>query len=77
MSRDHVRTAASGVGLVVLVTVSAVVTSWLVGRTITAVAGDRMAPWILGRSAGIASYLLLVALSCFIYSVGATMLRKT
>ncbi len=63
MSREPLRAAASGIGLVVAVTASAVATSWLVGRTITAIAGDKMAPWILGRAAGITSYLLLVALS--------------
>jgi hypothetical protein len=52
-------------GVVVLVTVSAVLTSWLVGTTVSAIAGDRMAPWILGRAAGITSYLLLVGLVLF------------
>lgn len=36
--------------------------AWIVGRTVGAVAGDRHAPWILGRASGIAAYLLLVAL---------------
>ncbi|MFN8157567.1 MAG: hypothetical protein U0R68_09120 [Candidatus Nanopelagicales bacterium] len=63
MSRDRLRATASGTGLVVLVAASAVATSWIVGRAITAIAGDKMAPWILGRAAGITSYLLLVALS--------------
>ena len=44
---------------------SAALTSWLVGMGITSVVGDRMAPWILGRAAGITSYLLLVALTLF------------
>lgn len=57
------RATASGAGLVVLVGASAVATSWTVGRAITLIAGDKMAPWILGRAAGISSYLLLVALS--------------
>ena len=65
MSRDlagTARTAGTRIGLVVLVTVSAVVTSYLVGVAVQAIAGDRMAPWILGRAAGITSYLLVVAL---------------
>ena len=40
-------------------------TSWLVGTAVMRVAGDKMAPWILGRSAGITSYLLLVGLVLF------------
>ncbi|MFD0521788.1 hypothetical protein [Paractinoplanes durhamensis] len=31
-------------------------------RAVTAVAGDRNAPWILGRASGLGAYLLLVAL---------------
>jgi hypothetical protein len=54
-----------GTGLVLLVTVSAVLTSWLVGTAVSAVVGDKMAPWILGRAAGITSYLLLVGLVMF------------
>jgi hypothetical protein len=57
-----VRTAGSRVGLVVLVTASAALTSWLVGTGVRAIAGDRMGPWILGRAAGVTSYLLVVAL---------------
>jgi DMSO/TMAO reductase YedYZ heme-binding membrane subunit len=50
-----------------LVTVAVVaagtgVTGWLVGRAAQSVAGDRMAPWILGRASGICAYLLLVTL---------------
>jgi hypothetical protein len=66
VSRDSalssIRSLGLGVGLVVLVTGSAVLTSWLVGTAVMSVVGDRMAPWILGRAAGITSYLLLVAL---------------
>ena len=61
-SREHLQLAAWRAGLVLLVTVSAVATSWLIGTAVSAIAGDRMAPWILGRAAGITSYLLLVAL---------------
>jgi hypothetical protein len=46
----------------VLVAASAALTSWLVGMGVQAIAGDRMGPWILGRAAGITSYLLTVAL---------------
>ena len=56
------RTAGSRVGLVVLVAASAALTSWLVGLGVRAIAGDKMGPWILGRAAGITSYLLVVAL---------------
>jgi hypothetical protein len=52
-------------GVVLLITVSAVATSWFVGLAAQRVAGDKMAPWILGRSAGITSYLLLVGLVLF------------
>lgn len=45
-----------------MVAASTGVTGWLVGRSATAVAGDKMAPWILGRASGICAYLLLVAL---------------
>ncbi|MBI1376370.1 MAG: hypothetical protein GC157_02640 [Frankiales bacterium] len=66
MSRESatssIRSLGLGAGLVVLVTGSAVLTSWLVGTAVTAVVGDKMAPWILGRAAGITSYLLLVGL---------------
>lgn len=64
-SRIDARAVAYGTGLVVLITASAVLTSWLVGSAVTRIAGDKMAPWILGRSAGITSYLLLVALVLF------------
>jgi hypothetical protein len=59
------RTYVLGTGLVLLVTFSAVLTSWLIGTAASAVAGDKMAPWILGRAAGITSYLLLVGLVLF------------
>jgi predicted ferric reductase len=34
----------------------------LTGRALQSVAGARMAPWIIGRAAGVAAYLLLVTL---------------
>ncbi len=59
------RAVVWGAGLVALVTLSAAATSWLVGTAVSAIAGDRMGPWILGRAAGVTSYLLLVALVIF------------
>ena len=56
------RAVAWGVGLVAAVTLSAVVTSALIGLAVSSVATDRMAPWIIGRAAGITSYLLVLAL---------------
>jgi hypothetical protein len=50
------------VATVLGVALSAAVTGWFVGRTATAVSGDRNAPWIIGRAGGIAAYLLLVLL---------------
>ena len=59
---EHVRTITWGAGLVLGTTLSAVLTSFLIGTAVSSIASDRMAPWILGRAAGISSYLLLVAL---------------
>jgi hypothetical protein len=42
--------------------VSAAVTGWLGGSVARAVSGDQHAPWILGRAAGLASYVLLALL---------------
>jgi hypothetical protein len=47
---------------VIAVTVSTGASAWLVGRAFTGVSGNKQAPWILGRAAGITSYVLLVAL---------------
>lgn len=35
---------------------------WVIGDVARSLSGNRMAPWILGRSAGVTSYLLLVLL---------------
>ncbi len=51
-----------GVGLMLAIMLSAGVTGVFIGRSAQAVSGNRMAPWIIGRAAGISSYLLLVAL---------------
>lgn len=50
------------VGLVGAAALSAGVTGVVIGVTARSVARNRMAPWIIGRAAGITSYLLLVAL---------------
>jgi DMSO/TMAO reductase YedYZ heme-binding membrane subunit len=60
--RSALRSLGTGLGLVLLVTGSAAVTSYCIGVAVSSVVGNRMAPWILGRAAGITSYLLLVAL---------------
>jgi hypothetical protein len=44
-------------------TLGAALSAALVGRTVTALAGDPKAPWLLGRAAGITAYLLLVLLT--------------
>ena len=49
-------------GIVLLVTVSAAATSWLIGAAVSRVSTNRQAPWIVGRAAGTTAYLLLVAL---------------
>lgn len=61
------RASAVGRGAAVALAVAAStsVTAWLVGRGVVAVAGHRQAPWILGRAAGVTSYLLLVGLVSF------------
>jgi hypothetical protein len=48
--------------LAVAVAASAGLTGFLIGRASQSVSGNRMAPWIVGRAAGITSYLLLVVL---------------
>jgi hypothetical protein len=50
------------VGLVAAVTASGGVAGALIASGFRSVSGNRMAPWIIGRAAGITSYLLLVAL---------------
>lgn len=56
--------AALGRSLLVMLatTASAAVAGWFVGDTAQSVAGNRNAPWIIGRAAGVSSYLLLVLL---------------
>jgi hypothetical protein len=57
-----IRRALGRVAVVMAVTASAGLSAWLVGRAFAGVSGNRNAPWILGRAAGITSYVLLVAL---------------
>jgi hypothetical protein len=54
--------AASRTALVALTVISGTATGWLVGATAHRLAGNRMAPWIVGRASGVMAYLLLVAL---------------
>ena len=58
LSRKRLRAAA----MVTAVMLSAGVSGVLVGTAAHRVAANRMAPWIIGRAAGVCSYLLLVAL---------------
>jgi hypothetical protein len=51
--------------LVATVAASAAATSALVGAAVSSVASDRKALWLLGRAAGITSYLLIVGLFSF------------
>lgn len=51
-----------GLAMVLAVMASAGASSALVGWSALAVSGNRMAPWIVGRAAGISAYLLLVVL---------------
>jgi hypothetical protein len=59
---DSRRPVAASVALVVLVTVSAVVTSVLIGVAVTAASDDGDASDTFARAAGITAYLLLVVL---------------
>jgi len=60
--KDLGRKGLRATALVIAVTASTALTGYLIGGAAHRVAGNRMAPWILGRAAGICSYLLLVAL---------------
>ncbi len=51
-----------GALLVIGVSLSAVVTGLLVGTAAQAVSGEKAASWVVGRAAGITSYLLLLTL---------------
>ncbi len=60
--QTHDRPLVMSAGLVGLVTVSAVVTSVLIGTAISAVISDAHAQGTVARASGITAYLLLVAL---------------
>jgi len=53
---------ARGLLVVVGVSLSVTTTAFLIGRVAQSVSKNQMAPWILGRAAGVTSYLLLVLL---------------
>jgi hypothetical protein len=59
------RRHAPAVLRVATIVLSAAVTGLLAGGAVRLVHGNRMAPWILGRAAGVCAYLLLVALVLF------------
>src|SRR5664279_3635810 len=46
----------------ILVLISVGLTGVLIGAALQQVSGNRMAPWIIGRAAGVCAYLLLVLL---------------
>ncbi|HET8979501.1 MAG TPA: hypothetical protein VFN87_15160, partial [Solirubrobacteraceae bacterium] len=56
------RRGARAVALLVAVVASTGLTSALIGRAVIQVSGNRMAPWIIARAAGVCSYVLLVVL---------------
>jgi len=58
----RLRRLTRAAGVVVLVGLGAGMTGLLVGRVTQSVAGDRNAPWIVGRAAGLSAYVLLVVL---------------
>lgn len=73
------RRAATVVGLAFGFAASAALTGYLVGRTAGSVAGDRNAPWIIGRAGGLAAYaflVLLVATGLVLSHPGRARLRR-
>jgi hypothetical protein len=54
--------AARSTLLIVSIALSAGISAALIGWVARAVAGNRMAPWIVGRASGVTAYLLLVVL---------------
>jgi len=63
VSAGPVARAAARTRAIVITTASGCVTGVLVGRTATAVSGNRMAPWIVGRAAGLTAYVLLLGVT--------------
>jgi Ferric reductase like transmembrane component len=74
-----IRRALWSVVLVLSCAVSAGVTGALIGGTTQSVAGDRNAPWIVGRAAGLSAYILLVllvAMGLVLSHPGRTRIRR-
>ncbi|MEO8329254.1 MAG: ferric reductase-like transmembrane domain-containing protein [Candidatus Nanopelagicales bacterium] len=61
-SSAPLRAAGQAVLVIAAVSVSAAITGWLIGTTVTGLLGNQNAPWILGRSAGITAYGLMALL---------------
>jgi hypothetical protein len=60
--RSRALTLGRAAAIVVVGALSTSLCAVIVGRSAQSLAGNRMAPWILGRAAGLTSYLLLVVL---------------
>jgi hypothetical protein len=60
--RPQLRRVIGSAGIAVGTALSGAATGWATGWVAQAVAGDRNAPWIIGRAAGLTSYVLLVLL---------------
>ena len=60
--RSRVSKALTSVAVVIAFAASTALTGVLLGRVMHSVAGDKNAPWIIGRAAGLSAYLLLVLL---------------
>jgi hypothetical protein len=54
--------AAIAVAVILVCTASAALTGWLLGGAADSVSGNKNAPWIIGRAAGVSAYLMLVLL---------------
>lgn len=61
-TRSRATATLTAAAIAIGITVSAATSAWLIGRGVVAVAGNKQAPWILGRAAGVTSYVLLLAL---------------
>lgn len=56
------RTVATTVAIVLVTGASSAASAYFLGLAARSVSGDRNAPWIIGRAAGVTSYLLMVGL---------------
>ncbi len=61
----RVRSVSWAASMAVAVAASSAGTAFLVGAGVSSLAGNPKAPWLLGRAAGICSYLLIVTLVSF------------